>query len=80
MNKYKSKENLFLKNKIKFYTKDFFKKIKFASNIKFKDLNLFIRNIYFQDRVLLFGDALHEVHPLAGQGFNMVLRDLAILE
>ena len=39
-----------------------------------------IPKIYYQDRVLLFGDALHEVHPIAGQGFNMVLRDLAILE
>ena len=23
---------------------------------------------------------MHEIHPLAGQGFNMVLRDLEILE
>ena len=80
VNKYKNKKNLFLKNKIKFYTKAFYKKVKFISNIGFKDLNLSIRRKYYQDRVLLFGDALHEVHPLAGQGFNMVLRDLAILE
>ena len=80
MNKYKNKKKLFLKNKIKSYTKNFYKKVKFISNIEFKDLNLLIRKIYYRDRVLLFGDALHEVHPLAGQGFNMVLRDLAILE
>ena len=78
--KNKGKKNLFLKNKIKFYIKDFIKKAKFISNIEFKNLNFFIRKKYFQDRVLLFGDALHQVHPLAGQGFNMVLRDLASLE
>ena len=78
--KYKGKKDSFLKNKIKFYTKDFIKKAEFVSNIEFKNLNFFIRKKYFQDRVLLFGDALHQVHPLAGQGFNMTLRDLANLE
>ena len=62
------------------YTKYFLKKVKFVTNIEFKDLNLLIRKKYNQDRVLLFGDALHVVHPLTGQGFNMVLRDLASLE
>ena len=27
----------------------------------------------------MFGDTLHQIHPLAGQGFNMTLRDLEIL-
>ena len=80
LNKYKNKNDLFLKEKIKFYTKNFLKKIKFVTDIEYKDLNLLIRNKYYQDRILLFGDALHAVHPLAGQGFNMVLRDLASLE
>ena len=78
MNKYKN--NFFLKSKIKSYVKHFYRKVKFISNIEIKDLNLLIRKIYYRDRVLLFGDALHEVHPLAGQGFNMILRDLEILE
>ena len=79
-NKYVYKKGLFLKKKIKFYTKDFLKKIKFISKIEFKDLNLIIRKKYYKDRVLLFGDALHVIHPLAGQGFNMTLRDLTSLE
>ena len=79
-NKYTYKKGLFLKKKIKFYTKDFLKKIKFISKIEFKDLNLIIRKKYYKDRVLLFGDALHVIHPLAGQGFNMTLRDLTSLE
>ena len=80
MNKYENSSNFFLKKKIKFYTKNFLKKIQFISNMEFKDLNFFIRKKYFHDRVLLFGDILHQVHPLTGQGFNMVIRDLSALE
>jgi len=76
MKKYNSKKNLNIKNKLKFYTKDFLKRVKFNSNIEYKDLNLVIRKKYYQNRTLLFGDALHVVHPFVGQGFNMVLRDL----
>ena len=28
---------------------------------------------------MFFGDLIHQVHPLAGQGFNMTLRDIKIL-
>ena len=80
MSKYENSSNLFLKKKIKLYTKDFLKKIQFISNMEFKDLNFVIRKKYFYDRVLLFGDILHQVHPLTGQGFNMVLRDLSSLK
>ena len=38
-----------------------------------------LRKNYYKDRTLLFGDALHVVHPLVGQGLNMTLRDLNIL-
>ena len=76
----KEKNNFLLKKKIKFYAKNYLKDIKFATNIEYKDLKFLIRNKYFQDRTLLFGDALHVVHPFVGQGFNMTLRDLASLE
>ena len=80
LNKEIQNKNLFLKNKIKICIKPFFKKIKFINNIEIKSLNFLLRKKYYRHRVLLFGDALHEVHPLAGQGFNMILRDLKNLK
>ena len=73
------KNDLLLKKKIKFYAKDYLKNVKFATNFEYKDLNFSIRKKYYQDRILLFGEALHVVHPLAGQGFNMTIRDLESL-
>jgi len=76
----KEKNNLLLRKKIKFYTKNYLKNVTFTTNIEYKDLKFLIRNQYFQDRTLLFGDALHVLHPFVGQGFNMTLRDLASLK
>jgi len=78
-NKYK-KNDLFLKRKIKLYASKYLNNITFASKIESNDLNFLIRSKYYKDRILLFGDALHSIHPFAGQGYNMILRDLACLE
>ena len=34
---------------------------------------------YHNNNILAFGDLLHRIHPLAGQGYNMTLRDIRIL-
>ncbi|MDA9696632.1 FAD-dependent monooxygenase [Candidatus Pelagibacter sp.] len=34
---------------------------------------------YFHKNILAFGDLLHRIHPLAGQGFNMTIRDIKTL-
>jgi 2-octaprenyl-6-methoxyphenol hydroxylase len=33
-----------------------------------------------RDRVVIVGNAAHTIHPVAGQGFNLALRDIAILK
>jgi len=37
-----------------------------------------LRKYYFEN-ILSFGDLIHKIHPLAGQGFNMIIRDIKIL-
>ena len=37
-----------------------------------------LRNYYYKN-ILSFGDLIHRIHPLAGQGFNMTIRDIKIL-
>ena len=55
-----------------------YKNIYFSKFENFKlKLNL-LKKYYFKN-VLAFGDKLHTIHPLAGQGFNMSLRDIKIL-
>ena len=39
---------------------------------------LVLRN-YIYKNILSFGDLIHKVHPLAGQGFNMTIRDIKSL-
>jgi 2-octaprenyl-6-methoxyphenol hydroxylase len=51
---------------------------KINENSRFK-LNSSILRKYYYNNILAFGDLLHKIHPLAGQGFNMSLRDIKVL-
>ena len=42
-------------------------------------LGLFTARAFIADRLALIGDAAHIIHPIAGQGLNMGLRDVAAL-
>ncbi|MDK3071572.1 FAD-dependent monooxygenase [Sedimentitalea sp. JM2-8] len=42
-------------------------------------LNLTVANSFIADRLALVGDAAHGMHPIAGQGLNAGLRDVAAL-
>ena len=79
-NSMKDKSDIFFKKKIKKYASNYVRNLKFVSSLEKKDLNLMLRRKYYSDRTLLFGDALHIMHPFVGQSFNMTLRDLKCLE
>jgi 2-octaprenyl-6-methoxyphenol hydroxylase len=59
--------------------KNFNYKIKKVENINSFELKLLNLRSYYHNNILAFGDLLHKVHPLAGQGFNMTIRDIKIL-
>ncbi len=42
-------------------------------------LGLWVATSFIADRLALIGDAAHVIHPIAGQGLNMGLRDVAAL-
>jgi len=42
-------------------------------------LGFFIARSFIADRIVLVGDAAHVIHPIAGQGLNMGLKDVAAL-
>ena len=49
------------------------KKIHKISKFELKSIRL---REYYKNNILAFGDLLHKLHPLAGQGFNMSIRDI----
>ena len=57
------------KNNLKFKIK----KVLPLSKFILKSSNL---RKYYHKNILAFGDILHTIHPLAGQGFNMTIRDI----
>ena len=53
--------------------------IKRIYNLSSFELGLSNLRYYHYKNILAFGDLLHKIHPLAGQGFNMSIRDIRIL-
>jgi len=71
------KNNLEMNSLVKKYNLIYsIKKINNWSSFKLRSSSL--RN-YYKGNILAFGDLLHKIHPLAGQGFNMSLRDIKLL-
>ena len=62
-------ENLVKKYNFKYDIVD----IQKPSSFKLKS---FVLRSYYHKNIIAFGDLLHKLHPLAGQGFNMTLRDI----
>ena len=74
----KGKKNLNFENCIKKYNMKY-------QNLKLNEIYCFelkssnLRSYYYKN-IIAFGDLLHRLHPLAGQGFNMTLRDIKELQ
>jgi len=70
----KGKKNTNLKELIKRYnTKYSITNFGTSNFFELKSSNL---RTYYHKNILAFGDLLHRLHPLAGQGFNMTIRDI----
>ncbi len=52
------------------------KNIEKLSSFELKSISL---RSYYHKNILAFGDILHKIHPLAGQGFNMTVRDISVI-
>ena len=70
-------KNVNLENLIEDY--NFKYKIKKINKIEKFKLSYFHLRSYYYKNILAFGDLLHKIHPLAGQGYNMTVRDIKIL-
>ncbi len=76
-------------NNLKKYKDDEIKKLILNYNFKYKikkfnkiesfELTSLSLRSYYSNKFLAFGDLLHRLHPLAGQGFNMTIRDINFL-
>jgi len=67
-----------VKNKLKEILKN--KKDITISNVQSYPISLRLRKQYHQKNILILGEGLHTIHPVAGQGFNLVLRDIKKLK
>ena len=46
------------------------------SKIQNFPIHLDLKKKYFENNTLILGEGLHSIHPIAGQGFNLVIRDI----
>ena len=50
------------------------------SNIQSYPLTLNLKRTYYKNDILILGEGLHTIHPVAGQGFNLIIRDIKKLK
>ena len=45
-------------------------------NLQSHPIHLSLRRDYHKNNFLILGEGLHSIHPIAGQGFNLIVRDI----
>ena len=77
-NSFYSKNSKLLQKILNGKIKDLLNNIKITDieNVQSFPIKLNLKTKYFKKNVLILGDGLHAIHPMAGQGFNLVLRDI----
>tara|TARA_B110000003_G_C16575946_1_gene506157 strand:- start:507 stop:1310 length:804 start_codon:yes stop_codon:yes gene_type:complete len=78
-NKSKKMSTSTFKQKVQYYFSKKQKIISFSKISQFQ-INLTLLRDYYSKNILNFGDSLHTIHPLAGQGLNMIIRDIKFLK
>ena len=79
---YENKNKTIPQNKIINKIKELNTSYKITSFEKIEQFNLSMKlpKKYIYNNILFFGDTIHSIHPLAGQGFNMTVRDIMELD
>ena len=54
-------------------------RVTYINSIQTFPLSAHINEKFYHDRVVYIGDAAHSIHPIAGQGWNLGLRDIRSL-
>lgn len=76
---YKSLDKKELTNQIQKILGNFWGEVKITNNIQLFNLTAQVTDKYFFKNLVLVGDAAHHIHPLAGQGLNLGIIDIASL-
>lgn len=80
LDEYKKLDDAMFLLKLKKDLGEMFGDIDLLSKRQYFPLSMKINESLISERVILIGDAAHQVHPLAGQGLNLGLRDVIELD